>query len=238
MLVHAESQREEDNTPQTITLDAGTKAEMEEEAHILLKAGLHLVEDVERQVAEIADFFDQPVPTIIKEIVATAREPVLQEREQWSEDTDTDIDKILEVFANLIENANIITKFNFSCCSRCAGTKIRSLATPGQVGYCFFHEQDTDQAVKGQGLYIRYSALCPDRRRPEEKDEVAVGKAVASRLRDKGLEVDWNEDPGQPIKLPYFNWVVLWDLEAPSSKEEKGKEEEDDDDNNKERSFK
>ncbi|MBL9088891.1 MAG: hypothetical protein JNM10_17260 [Planctomycetia bacterium] len=56
-------------------------------------------------------------------------------------------------------------------------------------GYAYFHQQDTDAAAEGDGLWLAYGrveddgGLAPD---------AAVGDEVAAALRAQGLAVDWD----------------------------------------------
>jgi len=55
-------------------------------------------------------------------------------------------------------------------------------------GYAFYHMQDTESAVEGGGLYLNYGAL-----QDGEAAAVEIGKEIAAILKQRGLEVFWDE---------------------------------------------
>lgn len=54
-------------------------------------------------------------------------------------------------------------------------------------GYAFYHMQDTESAVEGNGLYLNYGAV-------ENGEVTAVGIAqeIAAARKQQGLKVDWD----------------------------------------------
>jgi hypothetical protein len=75
-------------------------------------------------------------------------------------------------------------------------------APPGHYhGYCFYHGQDVERAVQGQGLMLAFGDL------KDRKDEgVAVGHAVVKALAAAGLKAEWSGELGQRIGLPDIDW--------------------------------
>lgn len=63
-------------------------------------------------------------------------------------------------------------------------------------GYCFYHGQDVERAVDGEGLMLAFGDL-------EDRDVegLAVGRAVAKALADAGFEVAWNESVETRLSL-------------------------------------
>jgi hypothetical protein len=72
-------------------------------------------------------------------------------------------------------------------------------------GYCFYHGQDVERAVDGQGLSIAFGTLGDD-----DASGLEVGRVVTRRLRDAGFEVEWDGTLAQRIELPRFDWKRRW----------------------------
>ena len=68
-------------------------------------------------------------------------------------------------------------------------------------GYCFYHEQDLERAVAGEGLMIAF-----DHAEGDVPDKLKVGRAVVSELERCGLRCDWNGDAEMRINIPGFDW--------------------------------
>lgn len=106
--------------------------------------------------------------------------------------TQTDCDRLDTAFAAL-EAEGVISRQNFSCCGTCGSAEIwdevdaaRAEGRPGH-GYTFYHQQDTDSAVEGYGIYLNYGSS-------EEGPEaaLAVGRRVVEQLEEHGLQTDWD----------------------------------------------
>ena len=67
---------------------------------------------------------------------------------------------------------------------------------------CFFHSQDMDRALDGQGLLLAFGALGSD----EEADSVRVGQLVCEVLQQEGLATPWNGRADSRIELPSLRW--------------------------------
>lgn len=71
------------------------------------------------------------------------------------------------------------------------------------AGYCFYHWQDVERAVAGEGLYLAFGPSDPEQ---EETQGVKVGNLVMMALKDAGLRATWNGSFDQRILLPDFDW--------------------------------
>lgn len=68
-------------------------------------------------------------------------------------------------------------------------------------GYCFYHGQDLERGVAGDGLMIAFGDLDDDRTKKSE-----IGEIVKQILEQSGFEVRWNGDPETRLNLPNFDW--------------------------------
>jgi hypothetical protein len=112
------------------------------------------------------------------------------EQADWPETTDCD--RLDSAFAAL-ERGGIVMRQNFSCCGTCGSSEIwaevKAYEEAGgrAYGYAFYHQQDTERAVEGGGIYLNYGA-CED----GEEPAIATARAIVAELERRGLETDWN----------------------------------------------
>jgi hypothetical protein len=117
----------------------------------------------------------------------------------------TDCDRLEAAFAALDANG-IVARQHFSCCGTCGATEIHDemdrVAKDGHPvrGYTFFHVQDTEHAVDGDGLFLSYGSVDHDK-----EAAVAIGHEVVAALREQGLEPTWNGRHANRIGLP-----IVW----------------------------
>ena len=71
----------------------------------------------------------------------------------------------------------------------------------GIKGYCFYHAQDLERAVAGEGLMIAFGDLDDDKRKKTE-----IGNLVKDVLQESGFTVEWNGDPETRLNLPQLDW--------------------------------
>jgi len=112
------------------------------------------------------------------------------EQESWPETTDCD--RLDSAFAAL-ERGGIVMRQNFSCCGTCGSSeiwdevKVFEAAGGRAYGYAFYHQQDTERAAEGGGIFLNYGA-CED----GEEPAIATGRAIVAELERHGLETDWD----------------------------------------------
>ena len=71
------------------------------------------------------------------------------------------------------------------------------------IGYCYYHGQDVEAAVRGQGLYLAFGPPDPE---DEQSKGPEIGKAICEELRNAGFEVSWDGTFNQRILIPNFDW--------------------------------
>ncbi len=82
----------------------------------------------------------------------------------------TRCDRLDAAFAEL-ERSGIVSRANFTCCSKCGeneiGDAMAEAAEQGIAvrGYTFFHQQDIDRAVAGDGVLLKYGPNPYDEKR-------------------------------------------------------------------------
>lgn len=142
------------------------------------------VEIYEKQI--VADTLRPQAQRFLREALQRHREAT----RGWPDETDCD--RLDAAFAAL-EADGVVCRQNFSCCGACGAGEIHDEIAAAQAdgqavrGYAFYHMQDTDAAVDGDGLYLNYGGLSDG-----EEDAVAVGRDVATAIAAQGLHVEWN----------------------------------------------
>lgn len=116
----------------------------------------------------------------------------------------TDCDRLDEAFAAL-ENVGIVALQNagytMSDGLSDVGEALNERVNSDVRGYCFYHEQDVERAVRGDGLMLAFGELDDD---PVKKTE--VGRAVVRALERAGLAPEWDGNPETRINIPTFDW--------------------------------
>lgn len=113
----------------------------------------------------------------------------------------TDCDRLDAAFAAL-EAEGVIARQHFTCCGTCGSAEIwdeiAAVEESGgpASGYAFYHVQDTDRAVDGEGVYLNYGAC-------EEGEEaaLAIGRQIVTQIEAHGLRTDWDGSWGHRIKV-------------------------------------
>jgi hypothetical protein len=71
------------------------------------------------------------------------------------------------------------------------------------IGYCFYHGQDLERAVHGEGLYLAFG---PIDARNEATEGPLVGAIIVEELRRAGFTAKWDGTFGQRICVPAIDW--------------------------------
>jgi hypothetical protein len=114
----------------------------------------------------------------------------------------TDCDRLDQAFEEL-ESSGIVCRQDFTCCGTCGSAEIGAELDEAEErgakvrGYAFYHQQDTEGAVEGFGLYLSYGA--------EEEGEAAalvIAREIVAVLQTYGLQPKWNGAWSQRIHVP------------------------------------
>ena len=121
----------------------------------------------------------------------------LNAQKTWPETTDCD--RLDQAFASL-EATGILCRQDYSCCGTCGAGEIwdemETMDKSGEAvrGYAFYHQQDTESAAEGHGLYLNYGSL-----EKGERALIAIAHEICNGLRAFGLTVDWDGDSARRI---------------------------------------
>ncbi|QDV53781.1 DUF6891 domain-containing protein [Gimesia fumaroli] len=71
------------------------------------------------------------------------------------------------------------------------------------VGYCFYHNQDLERVVGGDGLYLAFGPVDP---KEEEAKGMEVGNIIREELQKAGLKVEWDGTFNERLIVRDFVW--------------------------------
>jgi hypothetical protein len=169
-----------------------TLSKMREYIRKEVAGGFSSADEICRIAVEI--YADKHNPSILLPYAKTLFQEMIdaQFREQAAWEETTDCDRLDQAFIDL-EKQGIISRQNYSCCGTCGSGEIWevmvALQSEGKKvrGYTFYHEQDTQQAVDGEGLYLNYGSI-------EENvpAQIEIGHEIVQVLNQHDLATDWN----------------------------------------------
>lgn len=116
----------------------------------------------------------------------------------------TDCDRLDAVFAALedegicaIQNAGYTLSDGLSDVAQA----LHERGTAHYYGYCFYHGQDLERAIDGEGLTIAFGDLDDN---PVKM--VRVGEAVVAALEEAGFETSWDGTADKRIDVTKIDW--------------------------------
>jgi hypothetical protein len=166
----------------------------------------HVAEGFSSRAAIVGRFTEDPDEESYGELDEGAVEKMVDQaiaahhakQATWSKPTDCD--KLDVVFRSL-NRKGILARQNFSCCSNCGHYEMESeLKDPKHrrvTGYAFYHLQDTESAVEGGGIHLKYDAVVND---PVKKR--LIGQTITDALTAAGLKPDWDGNPDTAVYVP------------------------------------
>lgn len=129
--------------------------------------------------------------------------------EQASWPAITDCDRLDAAFEKL-NAAGILARHDWACCGNCGKTEIFDeferldgyIGDQPIIGYTFYHQQSTESAAEGAGLYLYWSSTEGARdEKTYESQSIAVAQAICDALRAEGLTVSWDGSYGRAIGI-------------------------------------
>ena len=120
-----------------------------------------------------------------------------------------------------LRRAHVVAEQDFACCNTCGHAEIEG--GQGDLGYVFFHQQDTERLVESGSTYLSYGIFWPahiseeeykalnNSRRKELYDATTVKlmrTIVIPILQEHGIGVSWEGDVDTRILLTGVEWYV------------------------------
>ena len=163
-------------------------------------AGFYKQSDIEQMIEDIVE--EDCDLDELKSLVGPALRAKLRAERGWPDSTDCD--RLDKVFYNLHESG-ICALSNAGYTMSDGHTDVAEAVAQAPAGhytgYCFYHGQDVERAVAGDGVMIAFGDLANNPGR-----NARVGQVVSEALRAAGFAVDWNGSTETRISLPAFDW--------------------------------
>jgi hypothetical protein len=167
-----------------------------------VRCGFRSREEIWRAVDEICEDGDNPDALRRHAAAELDRLWSAQRAEEATWEARTDCDRLNHAFDEL-ETTGIVCRQDFACCGTCGAAEIGgefgALEARGLRvrGYAFYHEQDTEAAADGHGLYLNYGAI-----KNGVGASLEIAREVVSVLQAHGLKTVWNGQWNQRIHVP------------------------------------
>jgi hypothetical protein len=179
---------------------------------LAVKGGFEKKSALMRDIADrVRDVGDSPNPKLVKELQAFASALLDKQRvaeAKWTGRTTNDA--IDAAFAELnragivaLQNAGYTMSDGWDD----ANERARKLLKQGNKprGAAFYHEQDLERGVAGDGLFLVFGAY-EDNKKKRDAAAVAVAKDVVATLARFGVKTEWNGTVGKRIQILPFAW--------------------------------
>ncbi len=157
-----------------------------------ITAGFVPADEIGADVAELYSAEADPAVLAVaaRRMAGEALREHLLEQAYWPDVTDCDR---LDAAFSRLERAGIICRHNYACCGSCGAAEMRDLLDAQRRagreirGYAFYHQQDTERAIEGDGLLLNFGAAAGG-----AAAALAIGREVVAVLAEHGLCVEWN----------------------------------------------
>lgn len=178
-----------------------------------VRSGLFSLEDIQESILEeIEDngFGDEISEEWAYEHIDKVYDELLEESQTWQSPTETE--RLITAFDDLAATHKIIALHYAGYTMDDGEYEVveieRTLIENGEKseGYCFYHGQDLERAVRGEGLLIAFQKIA------NVSDSVSkeVAKKIVEVLEQHGLRTEWNGKANARILLPDFKWQRIY----------------------------
>ena len=178
-----------------------------------VRSGFYSLEDIQNNIIEeIEDngFEDEISEDWAYKQINAVNEELLKESESWGENTQTN--RLNAAFDELAESKIIALHYTGYTMDDGEYEVVEVERTLNDndeksEGYCFYHGQDLERAIRGDGLNISFQKI------NNESDVVSkeIAKKIVAVLEKHDLKVDWNGKASSKILLPEFKWQRIYD---------------------------
>lgn len=179
------------------------------QARLLVRGGFHSREDTIAMVQDCIEGDGLDIELSAASLVDAEISSLQEEQVSWEHKTD--FDRLEDAF-RILKSKGIVARHDFTCCGTCGTAEIIYEAEDEQKfgatmhGYVFYHQQDTESAVEGYGLYFNYGALAET---ANDAQHIEIGNLLAKTLSSVGLNVDWNGTLEERVGVA-LDWKRPW----------------------------
>jgi hypothetical protein len=179
------------------------------------RSGFYDEANIREAIAEIIELeLGEPHPALFDEIAARVSPRLAaraREEELWQDRTVND--RLDAAFEDL-DARGIVARQLLGFTVQEGASLIDELcaASPGARGSVFYHRQDLERGVRGEGLFLAFA--------PREENPaawLAIGHEIVHVIKHHGAPVQWDGDLNQRIKIAPFEWRKRRVTRAPPS---------------------
>lgn len=156
------------------------------------------LDDLPTDAADYMDGIDGLTDAQVQQVISEEVAALKAEEPTWPSPTDND--RVDAAFAALSDRG-VLAEQDYWCCQTCGhAAAADEVSERGLRGYVFYHQQDTESAVDGGGLFLAFGTGKPD-----AEADVAIASEAVAALREQGLTVSWD---GTVRQRPYVE--ITW----------------------------
>lgn len=170
----------------------------------LIELATDMLDDEEVELPNDEEYVEDFLDTLMDGIILRAEKECLEEEKDWPEVTDCD--KLTSALMELDEEG-IVAREHFTCCGSCGASEIHDEADENHFGYVFYHVQDTESAQETGNLYLAYGHVGL-----AKKSTVEIAEIIVDKLKNFGLDVEWNGNINTRILVKNLKWQKRIDL--------------------------
>lgn len=179
----------------------------------LIASGFHSAESALDELSDEIDELDAP-PIWRRALSKQARQLEDQQREREADWDDFTVnDRIDSAFLEL-DARRVVARQNVGYTLSEGWADLRPMANRGgraQLGGLFYHGQDLERALVGEGLMLAFGSFEPD----DPEGDIAVAREVIEVFARNGIELEWNGSPDTRLSIAPFEWRRRHFTDAP-----------------------
>jgi len=193
---------------------AACRRSLERIVDIDCRAGVYDEANILEALQEVIEMeLDEPSPALSEEFASRVRsglEARAREEATWSERTVND--RLDSAFDDLDARGIVTAQALGSTLQEGASLLDDRCADQGGVarGSVFYHRQDLENGVEGEGLCLAFTCYGPEAGGPE-----AIGREIVHVLKHHGVPVTWNGSERSRIEIDPFPWRKRGVTKAP-----------------------
>jgi hypothetical protein len=198
-------------------VDDATRDYLLEAVEVFVRSGFATEEGVLDAIEQrVEDELGEPDASLVEELHTVARRMLVEQRAAeagWHGRTTND--RIDAAFDELNEHG-IVALQNVGFTLSDAWSDVNDAAAeldPPPRGAAFYHEQDLESGVRGDGLFIAFGAF--EQGAKHEAASLAVAKEVCATLERHGVGASWDGSIKTRIRIPPFEWRKRRTTKAP-----------------------
>lgn len=172
-------------------------------------SGFYTPDEVHQIIDDLQE--DGADETMLRAAVAPEFEKKAEAEKAWPPVTDCDrLDSVFERLTTrgilCLHNAG----YTMSDGHEDANEALSNQPENAYFGYCFYHGQDLERAVNGEGLMLAYDHVEGD-----VPGKSLVGLVIKEELEIAGFSLEWDGTSNKRINIPQMDWKRRQKTDAP-----------------------